>query len=93
MVQKQQTAKDLKRRITVECTTSNGKELGLDEAAHAEPCCAPSENDTHPIVESDMVDATVDATVQRRCVDPNCVPKPFDPDPYFSCHSVQLCTY
>ena len=39
-----------------------------------------SENDTHPIVESDTVDATVDATVSKRSVDHNCVPKPFDPD-------------
>ena len=54
--------------------------MGLDEAAHAEPVRR-SENDTqHPIVESDTVDATVNATVPRRSGDPNCVPKPFNPD-------------
>ena len=53
--------------------------LGLDEAAHAEPVRR-SEIDTHPIVESNTVDATVNATVPRRSGDPNCVPKPFNPD-------------
>ena len=35
-----------------------------------------SENDTHPIVESD----TVEATVPKRSVDPNYVRKPLDPE-------------
>jgi hypothetical protein len=81
-----QVKTEMKRKVGKE--PEGGRGVGI----HAEPVRR-SENDTHPIVESDMVDATVDATVQRRCVDPNCVPKPFDPDPYFSCHSVQLCTY
>jgi hypothetical protein len=54
-----------------------GKEVGLEEEAYAEHV-RPSENDTHPIVESDTVAAKVDATVPRRSVDPNCVPTPFD---------------
>ncbi len=41
------------------------KVLGLDEAAHAEPVRRPA-NNTHPIVESDTVDATLDAPVPRR---------------------------
>ncbi len=53
--------------------------MGLDEVAHAEPVHR-SENDTHPIVESDTVDPTVNATVPRRSGDHNCVPNPFDPD-------------
>ena len=43
--------------------------MGLDEAAQAEP----QKIDTHPIVESDTVDATVDATVPKRSVNPNCL--------------------
>ena len=54
------------------------KELALDEAAQAEPVRR-SEHDTHPIVESDTDDATVDAPVPKRSVNPNCVPNPFDP--------------
>ena len=41
--------------------------MGLEEAAHAEPVRR-AENDTHPIVESDKDDATVDATVPKRSV-------------------------
>ncbi len=46
----------------------------------------------HPIVVSDTDDATVDATVPKRIVKPNCEPKPFDPDSAFekSVHDV-LC--
>ena len=36
--------------------------MGLDEAGQDEPVRR-SENDTHPIVEANTVDATVDATV------------------------------
>ena len=54
---------------------AKGKYLGLDEVAHAEPVHR-SGNDAHPIVESDTVDATVDATVPKRSVNPNCVSKP-----------------
>ena len=53
--------------------------MGLEEAAHAEPVRR-SENDTHPIVESDTDDAPVGGTVPIRSVNPNCLPKPFDPD-------------
>ena len=52
-----------------------GKQLGLHEETHAEPVLL-SENDTHSIVESDTVDATEGATVPKRSVNPNCVPKP-----------------
>ena len=80
MFQKQQTVNDLnKARETYDAILEKGKQLGLEEAAHAEPVRR-SENDTHPIVESDTVDATVDATVPKRIVDPECAPKPFDPD-------------
>ena len=58
--------------------------MGLDEAAHAEPVRR-SENDTPPIVESDTVDGNVDATLSKRNVNPNCVPKPFDPDDTVAC--------
>ena len=40
------------------------KQLGLEEAAHSEPVHR-SENDTHPIVECDTVDATVDQQCQN----------------------------
>ena len=64
MFQKQHTFIDLnKSRETYNVLLQ--KVLGLDEAAHAEPVYR-SENNTHPIVESDTVDATVDATVTRR---------------------------
>ena len=55
-----------------------GKQLGLEEVAHAENTepVRRSENDTRPIVESDTVDATVEATVPIRSVNPNCVQKP-----------------
>ena len=45
--------------------------MGLHEEAHAEPVRR-SENDTHPIVVCDTVDATVDATVQKRSVVKSC---------------------
>ena len=55
----------------------------MEEVAHAEPLVRRSENDTRPIIESDTVDATehatdatVRATVPKRSVNPNCVPKP-----------------
>jgi hypothetical protein len=80
MFQRQQTANDLqKARETYNAILEKGKQLGLEEAAHAEPVRR-AENDTHPIVESDKDDATVDATVPKRSVNPNCVPTPFDPD-------------
>ena len=47
-----------------------GKELGLEEAAQAEPVRR-SENDTHDIEELE----TVDATVPQRSVDPRCTAK------------------
>jgi hypothetical protein len=48
MFQKQQTTNDLqKARETYNAILENGKQLGFDEAAHAEPVCR-SENDTHP---------------------------------------------
>ena len=48
-----------------------GEQLGLEETAHVEPVRR-SENDNHPIVESDTDDAIVDATVPKRSVNPNC---------------------
>ena len=59
-----------KAREAYDALLQKEKELRLDEAAQAEPARR-SESDTHPIVESDTVDATVDATVSRRSVDPN----------------------
>ena len=52
-----------------------GKEMGLDEAAQAEPVSR-SEKDTHDIERT----ATVHATVPNHSVDPKCIPKPFIPD-------------
>ncbi len=51
-----------------------GKEMGLDEAAQAEPVSR-SEKDTHDIEGT----ATVHATVPNHSVDPKCIPKPFIP--------------
>ena len=63
MFQKKQTASDLQKVQEVNNTIlEEGKQLGLEEASHAEPVRR-SENDTHPTVESDTDDATVDATV------------------------------
>jgi hypothetical protein len=76
MFQKHQTANDLQKATEAYLSIlEKGKQLGLHGEAHAEPVRR-SENDTHPIVESD----TVDATVPKRSVDPNCLPKPFDPN-------------
>ena len=72
MFQKKQTASDLQKVQEVNNTIlEEGKQLGLEEASHAEPVRR-SENDTHPTVESDTDDATVDATVPKRSVNPNC---------------------
>jgi hypothetical protein len=49
------------------------KEMGLDEAAQAEPVRR-SEKDTQDIEGTE----TVHATVPKRIVDPKCIPKPFD---------------
>jgi hypothetical protein len=51
-----------------------GNSWGLNEVAHYQSVCR-SENDAHPIVESDTVDAIVDATVPKRNVNPKCVSK------------------
>ena len=67
-----------KARLACNAQFQKGKQMGLDEAPRAEPVHR-SENDTTQC-ESDSVDATVDATVPKRSVDPNCVPEPFDPD-------------
>jgi len=64
---------------SIHCTAQKGREMGLEEVAQAEPVRR-SENDTHPIVESDTVGAIVDVTVTKQTADPNCVPKPLDPD-------------
>ena len=59
MFQKQQTTNDLqKARATYLSILEKGKQLGLHEEVHIEPVHR-SENDTHAIVESDTVDATV----------------------------------
>ncbi len=47
MFQKQQTTNDSEARETYNAILEKGKQLGFDEAAHAEPVCR-SENDTHP---------------------------------------------
>ncbi len=58
MFQKQHTANDLqKAREAYLSILEKGKQLGLQEAAHAEHVRR-SENDTHPNVESDTVDAS-----------------------------------
>ena len=44
------------------------------------PILCAGQKTTHPIVELDTDDKTVDATVPKRRVNPNCVPKPFQPD-------------
>jgi hypothetical protein len=49
-----------------------GKEIGLGEAAQAEPVRR-SEKDTHDIQGTE----TVHAIVPKRSVDPKCIPKPF----------------
>jgi len=51
-----------------------GKEMGLDEAAQAEPVRR-SDKDTHDIEGTE----TVHATVPKRSVDPKRIPKPFIP--------------
>ena len=51
-----------------------GKEMGLDEAAQAEPVRR-SEKDTHDIEGTEMVHATL----PKHSVDPKCIPKPFIP--------------
>ena len=80
MFQKQQTVDDTQEaRKAYLSILEKGKQLGLQEEVHTEPVRR-SENDTHPIVESDTDDAPVDTTVSRRSVKPNCLPKPFDPD-------------
>ena len=51
MFQKQQTVNDLKKAREVYLSIlEKGKQLGLNEEAHAEPVCL-SENHTHPIVD------------------------------------------
>jgi hypothetical protein len=80
MIQNQETANVLQQaREAYNAILEDGKQLRLDVAAHAGPVCR-SENDTHLIVKSDTVDATVDAPVPKRSVNPYCVPKPFDLD-------------
>jgi hypothetical protein len=65
MFQKKQTANGLqKAQETYLSILEKGKQLGLHEEAHAEPVRR-SENDTHPIVECDTVDATVDQQCQN----------------------------
>ena len=51
-----------------------GKEIGLDEAAQAEPVRR-SEKDTHDIQGTE----TVHVIVPKSSVDPKCIPKPFIP--------------
>ncbi len=56
MFQKQQTFNDLQKVREVNNTVlEEGKQLGLEETTHIEPVLR-SENDTHPIVESDTDD-------------------------------------
>ena len=71
MFQKEQTFNELnKAREAYNAILEKGKQLGLDEAVDSEPVLR-SENDTHAIVESDTDDATVDAIVPTRSVNPN----------------------
>jgi hypothetical protein len=68
MFQQQQTANDLnKAREEYSAILEKGKELGLDEAAHAEPVHRSVKN-THDIEGTE----TVHATVPKRSVDPKC---------------------
>jgi hypothetical protein len=61
-----------KARDTYYAELQKGKEIGLDEAAQAEPVRR-SEKDTHDIQGTE----TVHAIVPKRSVDPKCIPKPF----------------
>jgi hypothetical protein len=67
-----QTIRESRYPICTDAILEKGNPLGLEEAAHAEP--------VRRIVESDTDDAPVDGTVPIRSVNPNCLPKPFDPD-------------
>ena len=74
MFQKQQTTNDLQkaRKSYNVILAQEGKQLGLEETTQTDPVNA-SENDTHPIVESDTHDATVDTTVPKKCEPELCV--------------------
>jgi len=68
MFKEQQNPNELQKAWEVYLSIfDKGKQLGLCEEAHTEPVCR-SENDTHPIVECDTVDETVDETVPKRSV-------------------------
>ncbi len=75
MFAKQQAVSVLKKaRDTKNAQLRKGKEMGLDEAAQAEPVSR-SEKDPNDIEGTE----TVHATVPKRSVDPKCIPKPFIP--------------
>ena len=79
MFQKQQTPNDLKKtRETYNAMFERWKLSGLDEAAHAEPDRCIGQKTAHIpcLVESD----TVDATVSKGSLNPNCMLKPLVPD-------------
>jgi hypothetical protein len=76
MLRKQQAACNLSQaRLAYNAQLQKGKEMRFDEAAQSEPVRR-SKNDIHPIVESD----TVDATVPKGSLNPNCMLKPLVPD-------------
>ena len=64
-----------KARDVFNAQLQKGKEMGLGEAAQAEPVHR-SEKDTQDIEGTE----TVHATVPKRMVDPKFIPKPFIPD-------------
>ena len=75
MFAKQQAVSALnKARDTYNAELQKSKEIGLEEAAQAEPARW-SEKDTDDMQGTE----TVHATVPKRSVDPKCIPKPFIP--------------
>jgi hypothetical protein len=76
MSAKQQAVSALKKaRDAYTAQLQKGKEMGLDEAAQAEPVHR-SEKDTQDIEGTE----TAHATVPKRMVGPKFIPKPFIPD-------------
>ena len=76
MFAKQQAANDLnKARVEYNAQLQKGKEIGLEEAAQAEPVQR-SERDTHDIEGTE----SKGARVPKRSVDPKCFPKHSIPD-------------
>ena len=67
MFRKQKAVCDLnKARLTYNSQLQKGNQMGLGEAAQAEPVRR-SENNTHPIAESDTVDANGCNSAKTKC--------------------------